>query len=141
MIASSYPQLGWLAPRGAITAPKTRDMVAPTASAAPVPDQHQLAEVLRDVHAMRQSIDRIAASQDQITRSIDQIAPGEEPTRSTDEIASRTAQAPAADATRITVESGPGVVAAGAFRHKAEPGETATDSGGKRQAVICREQP
>jgi hypothetical protein len=106
MIASSYPQLGWLAPRGAIPAPKTHDMVAPTASADPFPDQQQLDEVLRDVHAIRQSIDRIAASQDQITRSIDQIATatGQEPTRGTDETA-RTAQAPAADATRVTVES------------------------------------
>jgi hypothetical protein len=105
MIANSYPQLGWLARRGAITTPKARDMVAPTASAAPFPDQ--IDEVLRDVRAIRQSIDRIAAGQDEITRNIDQIAAatGQEPTRSTDETTGRTAQAPATDATRITVES------------------------------------
>jgi uncharacterized protein YoxC len=86
MIASLYRQLGWLAPRGAIAAPKTRHMVAPTAGAA-----QQLAEVLRDVHAKRQSIDRIAASQNDITRSIDLIAAAtdQEPTRSTDETTSK----------------------------------------------------
>jgi hypothetical protein len=94
-------RLGWLAPRGA-TAQKTRDRVALTAPA--VPDQQQLDEVLRDLQAMRQSIDRIAASQEQITRSIDQIATSQELTRNTDETASRIAQAPAGDATRITVE-------------------------------------
>ena len=97
VIESSYQQLTWLAPRGAITEQKTPDMVA-------------LDAVLRDLDAMRQSIDRIAASQEQITRSIDQIATsiatGQEPTRRTDETASSTAQALAADANRITVESG-----------------------------------
>jgi hypothetical protein len=105
MIASSYPQFAWVAPRGALTAP---DMAALTASAAHFPDR-QLDEVLHDVHAIRQRIDRIAAGQEQMTRSIDQIvtisAAGQGLTRSTDEIASRTALAPAADATRIIVES------------------------------------
>jgi hypothetical protein len=105
MIASSHPQLGWLAPRGATTVQKTPEMVASTASAAPFRNQQQLDEVVRDLDAMRQSIERIAASQEQITRSIDQIATSQELTRSTDETASTTAQAPAADATRITVES------------------------------------
>jgi hypothetical protein len=94
-------RLGWLAPRGA-TAQKTPDRVALTAPA--VPDQQQLDEVLRDLQAMRQSIDRIAASQEQITRSIDQIATSQELTRNTDEPAGSIAQAPAGDATRITVE-------------------------------------
>jgi hypothetical protein len=94
-------RLGWLAPRGAI-AQKTADRVALTAPA--VPDQQQLDEVLRDLQAMRQSIDRIAASQEQITRSIDQIATSQELTRNTDETVSSIAQAPAGDATRITVE-------------------------------------
>jgi hypothetical protein len=100
-IASSYPQLGWLVPRGATTAQKTSEMVAPTASAAPFRDQQELEEVVRDLDAMRQSIERIAASQEQITRSIDQIATSQELTRSTDESASGTAEAPAADATHI----------------------------------------
>jgi hypothetical protein len=96
MIESSYQQLSWLAPRGAITAQKTFDMVA-------------LDVVMRDLNAMRRSIDQAAASQEQITRSIDQIATsiaaGPELTRNADETATTTSQAPAADATRITVES------------------------------------
>jgi hypothetical protein len=99
-MASSHLRLGWLAPRGA-TAEKTPDMVALTASAGP--DKQQLDEVLRDLHAMRQSIDRIATSQEQITRTIDQIATSQELTRNTDE-ANSIAQAPASDASRITLE-------------------------------------
>jgi hypothetical protein len=82
MIESPYRQLSWLAPRGAMPAQKTPDMVA-------------LDAVLRDLNAMRQSIDQIATN----------IADGQELTRSTDGTASSTAQAPAADATRISVES------------------------------------
>ena len=109
IIASAYPQLAWLAPRGAISAQKTPDTAALTASAAHFSDQQGLDEVLRDVHAIRQSIDRLAASQEQITRSIDLIATsvsaGQELTHSADETASSTALAPASDATRIAVES------------------------------------
>jgi hypothetical protein len=77
-IASSYPQLNWLAPQPA-SAP---------------PDQQQLNAMSLD--AARQSIDRIATgiatSQEQITRSIDRIAPSvvairEQMTRSIDRIA------------------------------------------------------
>ena len=78
MIASSYPQLGWVAPQPA-SAP---------------PDQPQLNAMSLD--EVRQSIDRIAAgiaaSQEQMTRSIDGIAPSivairEQMTRSIDRIA------------------------------------------------------
>jgi flagellar hook-basal body complex protein FliE len=71
MIASSYPQLGW---------------VAPQPSSAP-PDQQQLNAMSLD--AVRQSIDRIVTSQEQITRSVDRIAPSvqEQMTRSIDRIA------------------------------------------------------
>jgi hypothetical protein len=94
MIESSYQQLSRLAPRGATAEQKTPEMVA----------------MLRDLHAMRQSIDWIAARQEQMLRSIDQIATsiaaGQDlPRSSVGETASNTAQAPAADATRITVES------------------------------------
>jgi hypothetical protein len=75
MIANSYPQFGWLAPRGTITAQKAPDAIAVAGSAAPRPDQQPpLDEVLRDLHAMRLSLDRIAAGQELITRSIDEIA-------------------------------------------------------------------
>ena len=57
LIASSYPQFGWVAPQ------------SPSAA----PDQQQLNAMSLD--AVRQSIDRIAASQEQITRGVDRIAP------------------------------------------------------------------
>jgi septal ring factor EnvC (AmiA/AmiB activator) len=78
MIASSYPQLGWVAPQP-VTAPS---------------EQQQFNAMSLD--AVRQSIDRIAAgiagSQEEMTRSIDGIAPGivairEQMTRSIDRIA------------------------------------------------------
>src|SRR5215470_5612661 len=78
MIASSYPQFGWVAPRP---------------SSAPA-DQQQLNAM--SLEAVRQSIDRIAtgfaAGQEQITRSVARIAPSivanrEQMTRSIDRIA------------------------------------------------------
>ena len=88
-IANSYPQLGWLAPQPPPTAQNAPDAIALAAPAAPSPDQ-QLNAMSLD--AVRQSVDRIATSQEQITRSIDRIAPGvvasqEQMTRSVDRIA------------------------------------------------------
>ena len=78
MIASSYPQLGWLAPQAAPGAQNASDMIAPAAPAAPPADQQQLNAMSLDLDAVRQSVDRIAtsiaASQEQITRSVDRIA-------------------------------------------------------------------
>jgi hypothetical protein len=71
MIANSYPQLGWLAPQRAATLQKAPDTIALVGSAAPHPDQWQFDEMLGDLHAMRLSLDRIAAGQELITRSID----------------------------------------------------------------------
>ena len=92
LIASSYPQLGWLAPKPAPNAPNAPDMIALAAPAAPSPDQRQLNAMSLDLDAVRQSVDRIAASQDQITRSVDRIAASiaanqEQITRSVDRIA------------------------------------------------------
>ena len=74
-IASSYPQLGWLAPQAARIARSGPDTIGLAAQAAPSPDQHAM---LLDLDAVRQSIDRIAnnmaTSQEQITRSVDRIA-------------------------------------------------------------------
>src|SRR6266436_935424 len=121
MIANSYPQLGWLAPRPlpiAQNAPGLVDLAAPAA-------QHLNAMLL---DTMRQSIDRIAAGQEELTRSIDQNAKGiaagqeeiarsidqnakgiaagqEQTTRSTDQTATSAAQAPSGKAIDITVES------------------------------------
>src|SRR5882762_7179360 len=82
LIASSYPQLGWLAPKPAPNAPNAPDMIALAAPAAPSPDQRQLNAMSLDLDAVRQSVERIAASiaanQEQITHSVDRIAAGQE---------------------------------------------------------------
>jgi hypothetical protein len=103
MIANSNPQLGWLAPRPlpiAQNVPGMIDLAAPAA-------QHLNAMSL---DTMRQSIDWIAAGQEEIARSIDQIVKGiaagqEQTTRSTDQTATSAAQAPSGKAIDITVES------------------------------------
>jgi hypothetical protein len=82
-IASSYPQLLWLAPPPALTAPKAPDMI--------VPYPNQLDAMLREPHAMRQSPDRIVA--------------GQELTRNTDQTTTGVDQAPSAQADSIPVES------------------------------------
>jgi hypothetical protein len=75
-IASSYPQLGWLAPQPPPTVQNAPDVIALAAPAAPSPDQQQLNAMSLD--AVLQSIGRIAtgiaASEEQITRSADRIA-------------------------------------------------------------------
>ena len=68
-ITSSVPQLGWLAPQTAPVAQNNPDISAPTASAAPFPDQQQFNAVSLD-------LDRIAASQEQMARTVDQLAAG-----------------------------------------------------------------
>ena len=78
MDATSFPQLDWLAPQATPVAQNTPDVIAPAASAAPSPDQQQLNAMSLDLDAVRQSVDRIAASQEQITRSVDQLAAGQE---------------------------------------------------------------
>jgi len=58
MIASSYPQFGWVAPQPLSSAHNSPDVIAPAVSAAAPPDQQQLNAMSLD--AVRQSIDRIA---------------------------------------------------------------------------------
>jgi hypothetical protein len=65
VIASSIPQLTWLAPH---TAPD------PNTPAAPPPDHHQLEAVSLDLAAVRQSVDQLAA----MRQSVDRIATGQE---------------------------------------------------------------
>ena len=74
LIASSYPQLGWLAPN-AQNAAETVALAAPHAAS---PDQQQLDAISQDLDAMRQSVDKIATSQEQITRGVDRIVAGQE---------------------------------------------------------------
>jgi hypothetical protein len=89
-ISNSYPQLGWLAPRHGATVQKAPDTIAPAGSAASHADQQRLDAMLGDdLHAMRLDLDRIAAGQELITRSIGEIATRiaagqEQMTRSTD---------------------------------------------------------
>jgi hypothetical protein len=59
MIASASPQLGWLAPRAAPGA----------AAAVPAPLQPRMA-IASDLDAVRERIDRLAASQEQTTRAV-----------------------------------------------------------------------
>ncbi len=90
MIANSYPQLGWLAPQAEPVAQNAPELVAPSF------DQQQLNAMSVEFDAVRQSIDRIAASmtaiQEQMSRGADPIANSivanqEQMTRSVDRIA------------------------------------------------------
>src|SRR5215475_2611121 len=68
MIANSSPQLRWLAPQTVgQTAP---DMVAPTAPAIPSPDLQQLKGMSLGLAAVRQSVEELAAAQQQMTDEI-----------------------------------------------------------------------
>ncbi len=78
IIASSYPQLGWLAPQPAPTAQNAPDVIALAAPAAPSPDQQQVGAMSLDLDAVRQSLDQIGASQERIARTVDQLAAGQE---------------------------------------------------------------
>jgi hypothetical protein len=79
MLASSFPQLRWLAPRAEPAAQNTSEMIALVAPAAapPSPDQQQLSAISFDLDALRQSIDRLSGSQEQMTRNVDQLAAGQ----------------------------------------------------------------
>ena len=88
IIAGSYPQLGWLAPRAAPIAYSTHGTTGPAAQAAASPDQQRLNAMSLDLDAIRQSVDRIAITQEQITRNVDQLtARQERMTRNVDQLA------------------------------------------------------
>ena len=61
MIASSSPQLGWLAPQAAPIAQTDSDIVAPAAPATPSPDLQQLNAMSLDLAAVRQNVEQLAA--------------------------------------------------------------------------------
>jgi hypothetical protein len=128
MIANTYPQRRWLAPQAEPVAESAPNMIALAAPATPSFDQQQLSAMSLNLDAVRQSIDRIAAGQEQIMRSIyqigssatagqeqimrsiDQIASSigvsqEQVTRSTDQTATSIGQAPSAKASGVTVQS------------------------------------
>jgi hypothetical protein len=66
MIASSSPQLGWLAPQTAPVVQTPPDMIAPAVPATLSSDRQQL-------NAMGQSIDQLAAGQEQMRREITKL--------------------------------------------------------------------
>jgi hypothetical protein len=76
IIASSYPQLDWLVPRATPIAYSAPDTIGLAAQAAASPDQQRLNAMSLDLDAIRQSVDRIAITRDQITRNVDQPRPG-----------------------------------------------------------------
>jgi hypothetical protein len=65
IIASSYSRLGWLAPR-----------TTPIAYRAPDPERFNAISI--DLDAIRQIVDRIAVTQEQITRDFDQLRGSQE---------------------------------------------------------------
>ena len=71
IIASSSPQLHWLAPHSA------PDRTGLAAQGAPSPDHQRLNEMLLGLDAVRQSVDRIAITQEQTTRDVDQLTAGQ----------------------------------------------------------------
>jgi hypothetical protein len=74
MIASSSPQLGWLAPQTASVAQTPPDMIKRAAPTAPSSDQQQP----HAITLMRQSIDQLAAGQEQMTREITKLRAAEQ---------------------------------------------------------------
>jgi hypothetical protein len=70
MIANSYPQLSWLAPQAAPLAQTASDTPAPAPSATPSPELKQLKEMSLAFATMRQSVDQLAASQQQMADGI-----------------------------------------------------------------------
>jgi hypothetical protein len=125
MIANSHPLFGWLAPAEPQNAP---DVIALAAPVTPSFDQQQLSTMSLDLDAVQQSIDRIAAGQEQITRSIDQIATTiaggqEQITRSINQIATSREQT-----TRSTGQT-PAIVATGKEQMTPSIDQTATNIG------------
>jgi len=80
MIASSYPQLGWLAPQTA-AAESPPDIIAPTARATGL-DSQELRSILVNLAAVRQSVNELAvqfaASQQQMANDIAKLNAAEQ---------------------------------------------------------------
>jgi hypothetical protein len=77
-IASSYPQLSWLAPQAESVPQNAPDVIELASRTASSPDQRQPNTRSLDLDTVRQAIDRIAtsiaSSQEQMTSSADRIA-------------------------------------------------------------------
>jgi hypothetical protein len=75
-IVSSFPQLDWPARQAAPVAQNAPDVIALATLAPPSPNQQPLSAISLDLDAVRQSIDRLAGSQEQMTRNVDQLVAG-----------------------------------------------------------------
>jgi hypothetical protein len=78
IFTSSFPRLGWLASRTAPIAYSAPDAIGLAAQAAPSPDQQRPNAASVDLDAMRQSVDRIAVTQERTTGDIDKLTVGQE---------------------------------------------------------------
>jgi hypothetical protein len=74
MIANSSPQLSWLATQAAPLAQTASDMSAPAASTTPSPELKQLKEMSLAFATVQQSVDLLAASQQQMADGIAKLA-------------------------------------------------------------------
>jgi hypothetical protein len=70
MIASSYPQLGWLAPQATPSAQNAVGTIGLAAPASSSPDPQQLKEISLDLDAVRLMVDRLAAGQEKMARDL-----------------------------------------------------------------------
>src|SRR3981081_3409021 len=77
-VASSYPQLAWLSPQPAPPAQAAPAMVAPAAPTIPAPDLEQLKAMSLGLAAVRQSVDQLAAGQQQMATDIAKLQAGEQ---------------------------------------------------------------
>jgi hypothetical protein len=79
-VASWAPQLGWVR---LLPTPKPPTDIAPIAPAARFPDvQQQLEAAVRDLAALRQSVDRLAVGQEQMARDLASLETAENDIRS-----------------------------------------------------------
>jgi hypothetical protein len=78
MIANSYPQLGWLAPQATPATQSRFDFLATAAVPAASADPDQLKAMSLGLALMRQSVDQIAAGQEQMTREIAKVQEAEQ---------------------------------------------------------------
>src|SRR5207302_1120170 len=69
MLANSFAQLGWWAPEAAAHV-QSPDMIAPTAPAAPPSDWEHLKAISLGLAAVRQTVDQLAANQQQMATEI-----------------------------------------------------------------------
>jgi septal ring factor EnvC (AmiA/AmiB activator) len=73
-VATSHLQIGGPAP----IANSAPDTTGPTSQAASSPDQRRLKAISHNLDSVRESVDRIATTQEQITRNIDQLTARQE---------------------------------------------------------------